>query len=83
MPNGARLAAKCHVYQRIAGGEAALAYRKLNIVEWESALGQRYLKNVPSLPYVVVYGRDGKKFATLTGADLAALDKTIAGANAR
>lgn len=33
-------------------------YRKLNIVEWESALGQRYLRDVPSLPFVVVYGRN-------------------------
>jgi thiol-disulfide isomerase/thioredoxin len=72
-----------HMYKKIAGGDSAVAYRKLNIVEWESALGQRYLKEVPSLPFLVVYGRDGKRFATLTGADVAALDKAIAGANAR
>ena len=72
-----------HVYKRLAGGDAALAYRKLNIVEWESALGQRYLKNVPSLPFIVVYGRDGKRFATLHGADLAAVDRVIADAGRR
>lgn len=72
-----------HVYKRLASGDVALAYRKLNIVEWESALGQRYLRNVPSLPFVVVYGRDGKPFKKLHGADLAALDSAIAEANRR
>jgi thiol-disulfide isomerase/thioredoxin len=72
-----------HVYRRIANGDATLAYRKLNIVEWESALGQRYLRDVPSLPFVVVHGRDGKRFKTLHGADLAALDRVIAEARGR
>jgi thiol-disulfide isomerase/thioredoxin len=68
-----------HVYRRIANGDS-IAYRKLNIHEWESPLGKRYLKNVPSLPFVVVYGRDGKPFRTLSGADLTALDAAIADA---
>ena len=71
-----------HVYKRLANGDV-LAYRKLNIVEWESALGQRYLKNVPSLPFVIVYGKAGQRSATLHGADLAALDRAIADANRR
>ena len=71
-----------HVYERLANGDP-LAYRKLNILEWESALGQRYLKNVPSLPFVVVYGKDGKRSATLYGADLAALDRAIEAASRR
>ena len=71
-----------HVYKRLANGEA-LAYRKLNVHEWESALGQRYLKNVPSLPFVVVYGKDGKRSATLHGADLPAFDRAIADATRR
>ncbi len=72
-----------HVYARIAAGDSSLAYRKLNIVEWESPLGQRYLRNVPSLPFVVVYGKDGKRFQTLHGADLAALDAVLADATRR
>jgi thiol-disulfide isomerase/thioredoxin len=72
-----------HVYKRIAGGDPALAYRKLNIVEWESAIGQRYVRDVPSLPFVIIYGRDGKRFTTLHGADLVALDRAIAEAQGR
>ncbi len=66
-----------HVYKLIAGGNRHLAYRKMNIVEWESPLAERYVKNVPSLPFVVIHGRDGKRFTALHGADLAALDRAL------
>jgi thiol-disulfide isomerase/thioredoxin len=72
-----------HVYKRLAANDKTLAYRKINIVSWESPVAQRYLQEVPSLPYLVVYGRDGKKLKTLQGADLGALDKAIAEAAAR
>jgi thiol-disulfide isomerase/thioredoxin len=66
-----------YVYERLAKGDAQLAYRKLNLVEWESPLAQRYVKDVPSLPFVVVYGPDAKKFKTLHGADLALLEEVL------
>jgi thiol-disulfide isomerase/thioredoxin len=66
-----------HVYKMIASGNRSLAYRKMNLVEWESPLAERYVKEVPSLPFVVIYGRDGKRFTALHGADLAALDKAL------
>ena len=49
-----------HVFP-LLGQRRDLAVRKLNVVSWETPLAERYLKNVPSLPYVVVYGKDGKK----------------------
>lgn len=67
-----------HVYKRIADGDTSLAYRKLNIVSWESPVGQRYMKEVPSLPLLLVYGPDGKLAKSLYGADLPALDAAIA-----
>lgn len=72
-----------HVYKRLANGDKSIAYRKLNIVEWESALAQRYMRDVPSLPFMIVFGTDGKKFKALHGADLATLDKVIAEASKR
>jgi thiol-disulfide isomerase/thioredoxin len=72
-----------YVYKRLAAGDAALAYRKLNLVEWESPLARRYVEDVPSLPFVVIYGRDGKLFRTLHGADLDSLDRAIAEAARR
>ena len=72
-----------HIYKKIAGGDKSLAYRKLNLVEWESPLAERYVKDVPSLPFVVVHGRDGRRYKTLYGADLEGLDKAIAEATRR
>jgi thiol-disulfide isomerase/thioredoxin len=72
-----------HVYKRLAAGDTKLAYRKLNLVEWESPLAQRYVAAVPTLPFVIVYGADGKRFTTLTGANLPALDRAIADASRR
>jgi thiol-disulfide isomerase/thioredoxin len=72
-----------HVYKRLAGGDAGLAYRKLNVVDWETPLAERYLQDVPSLPLLVVYGPDGRKVATLHGAELEALDAAIRKAGGR
>lgn len=71
-----------HVYGKLARRER-IAYRKLDVVDWDSPLAQRWLKKVPSLPYVVIYGPDGSQKATLHGADLAALDAAIARASGR
>jgi thiol-disulfide isomerase/thioredoxin len=67
-----------HVYKRLASDDTTIAYRKINVVSWESPVAKRYIHEVPSLPFLVVYGRDGKKLTSLHGADLDALDKAIA-----
>jgi hypothetical protein len=67
-----------HVYRRLASGDTTVAYRKVNVVSWESPVALRYLQDVPSLPLLVVFGSDGKRVATLHGADLEALDRAIA-----
>lgn len=72
-----------HVYKRLAGGDTTIAYRKLNIVSWDSPLAKRYLTEVPSLPLLVVYGPDGKKVAELSGAKVEELDAAVAKAAKR
>jgi thiol-disulfide isomerase/thioredoxin len=54
-----------------------VAYRKLDIGDWDTPLAQRYLKNVPALPYVLVYGKNGEKVDSIAGLDLARLDAAI------
>ncbi len=71
-----------HVYGKLARREP-IAYRKMDVVDWDSPLAQRWLKKVPSLPYVVIYGPDGTQKAALHGADLVALDAAIAKAAGR
>lgn len=66
-----------HVFAKMQTRED-LALRKLNIVSWETPLAKRHLANVKSLPYVIVFGKDGKQLRAISGFDLAALDAAIA-----
>lgn len=55
-----------------------LALRKLNVVSWDSQLARHHLAGVESLPYVVIYGKDGRRVQAISGLDLSALDAAIA-----
>jgi len=66
----------------VLGTHKEIAYRRLDIVDWDSPLAKHYLKDVPQLPYVVVYGPKGEKLDTIVGVDTARLDKAIAKAAA-
>ena len=57
---------------------ADVAYRRLEIGDWDTPLAQRYLKNAGQLPYVIVYGTSGAKVREIAGLDLDALDAAIA-----
>jgi thiol-disulfide isomerase/thioredoxin len=56
-----------------------IAVRKLNVVSWESPIAERWLRDVPELPLLVVYGPDGTRLAELSGAKLDALDALLDG----
>ena len=71
-----------HVFALLAQ-RSDVAYRKLDIVSWETPLAKRYLRDVPSLPYVVIYGKDGRRAGVVSGLDLAALDRAIAAGGGR
>ncbi|HYO53281.1 MAG TPA: thioredoxin family protein [Archangium sp.] len=60
-----------------------IAYRKLNVVSWDSPLARRHLGQVENLPYLVVYGKDGKLVRTVRGFDLGALNAALAEGGAR
>lgn len=55
-----------------------VAYRKLEIGDWDTPLAQRYLKGIPQLPYVIVYDAAGARVKELVGVDLAGLDAALA-----
>jgi thiol-disulfide isomerase/thioredoxin len=54
-----------------------LAYRRLEIGDWDTPLARHYLANVPQLPYVIVYDKSGKAIDRITGLDLARLDRAV------
>ncbi|MEN9800727.1 MAG: hypothetical protein RL653_4424 [Pseudomonadota bacterium] len=65
-----------HVYALLQSRKD-LAVRKLNVVSWESPLARRHLGDVPGLPHLRVYGRDGKLVARVQGLDIPALDRAL------
>ena len=62
----------------VLAGRTDLAVRKLDVVDWDSPLARHYMAKLPALPVQIVFARDGHKVATLSGLDLAALDRAIA-----
>jgi thiol-disulfide isomerase/thioredoxin len=63
---------------------ADVAYRRLEVGDWDSPLATRYLKRVPHLPYALVYAPSGALVREVGGLDPAALDAAIdAAARAR
>lgn len=54
-----------------------LAYRKLDVGDWDSPLARHYLARVPSLPYVIVYSKSGQRLDAFAGLNLQRLDADI------
>lgn len=65
-----------YLYKQLAERDD-FAVRKLNVMSWDTPLAKRWMERVPMLPYVIVYGRDGKKVRAVTGLDLEALDQAV------
>jgi thiol-disulfide isomerase/thioredoxin len=59
-----------------------IAYRKVDVGDWDTAVARQHLERVPALPYVVVFSPDGERVASVHGLDLRALDEAIARAEA-
>lgn len=54
-----------------------VALRKINVVDWSSPIAKQELKRVSGLPYVEVYGKNGKRVASIDGLDLDRLRAAI------
>ena len=54
-----------------------VALRKIDVVDWQSAVAQRYLRRTSALPYVLVFNKNGKRIAVVEGLDLKRLRRAI------
>jgi thiol-disulfide isomerase/thioredoxin len=64
-----------HLHKKL--GEQAFAIRKIDVSSWDSPVAKRWLARVPNLPYLVVYARDGRRVADISGPDYAAIDRAL------
>jgi thiol-disulfide isomerase/thioredoxin len=64
-------------FQTLLAERQDVALRKLNVVDWDSDLAAQHLQGIAELPYVIIYGKDGKRVEAITGLKLDALDTAI------
>ena len=61
----------------ILKASSSVALRKINVVDWSSPVAEEYLQRVGGLPYVVVYGNDGRRVEAIEGLNLKRLRRAI------
>jgi thiol-disulfide isomerase/thioredoxin len=59
------------------GTHAGVAYRRIDVGDWESPVGERFLGEVKELPYVVLFDRNGAQSMTMSGLDVPRLDGAL------
>ncbi len=69
-----------HLYPILAQ-RSDLAVRKIDIGSWDTPVAARWLREVPELPYLVIYDKQGKRVAAIAGAELEELDRVLAEAS--
>jgi thiol-disulfide isomerase/thioredoxin len=69
-----------HLYPVLAQ-RSDLAVRKIDIGSWDTPVAERWLQEVPELPYLVIYDKQGKRVAAISGAKLDELDRALAEAS--
>jgi thiol-disulfide isomerase/thioredoxin len=62
---------------RLLRKEKDVAFRKIDIVDWDTPVAKAYLSKAPELPYVVVFGKDGREVTRFPGLHLERLRKAI------
>jgi len=58
-----------------------IAVRKIDVGSWDTPVAERWLKDVPELPYLIVFDKRGNKIGAVAGAKLAELDEVLAKAS--
>ena len=66
-----------HMFE-VINARSDVALRKINVVSWETPVAKRHMAKAAGLPYVVVYGKNGKLIAKIPGLNLKKLDEAIA-----
>jgi thiol-disulfide isomerase/thioredoxin len=61
----------------ILSKRADIAVRKIDIGSWDTPVAERWLKDVPELPYLVIYDKQGKRVAAIAGAKLDEIDRAL------
>ncbi len=61
----------------IAAKRSDVAYRKLDIGDWDTPIAAHYLNGVKELPYVMFFDKRGRRVETMSGLDLERFDRIL------
>lgn len=62
---------------KLMENRSGVAYRKLDVGDWDTPLAARYLKGASVLPHVLVFDQAGNQIATVSGFDLPKLEEAL------
>lgn len=62
---------------KVLASRTDVAYRKLDIADWDTPLAKHYMAGVAKLPYIIVYDKAGKRIDAIAGLDTKRLDVAI------
>jgi thiol-disulfide isomerase/thioredoxin len=66
-----------HLYPKL-GERQDIAIRKIDVGSWDTPVAERWLDDVPELPYLVIYAKNGRRIGAVAGANFAEIDRLIA-----
>jgi thiol:disulfide interchange protein len=55
-----------------------VAIRKINVVDWDTPAATQWLSGVAELPYLVIFDKQGRRHAAISGGKLTAIERAIA-----
>jgi thiol-disulfide isomerase/thioredoxin len=65
-----------HLFPKLSS-RGDIAIRKLDVGSWDTPLADRWLSDVPELPFLVVYDKKGRRVTEISGARFDAIDRAI------
>jgi thiol-disulfide isomerase/thioredoxin len=68
-----------HLYAILAQ-RSDIAIRKINVGSWDSPVAERWLNEVPELPYLVIFDKEGRRTTAIAGAKLGQVDRALGAA---
>lgn len=67
-----------HLYA-ILQKRSDIAVRKIDVGSWDTPVAERWLKDVPELPYLVIFDQRGRRVAAISGGKVTELERVLAG----
>ena len=59
-----------HTMIKVLKTSKDISIKKLNVMDWNSEIAKKYMSGTPSLPFVIIYDKQGKKVDAISGLNI-------------